>query len=110
MYNNSFTIKSTNGKFNYLDKSYQNLIIKNTKLDVNLERWEIYSKIIDKVIEIAGPREFKNIKYRLTGGDNPNDVMFEMIEKYSDKSVLLQSLEIFIRNFSDEDWINRFYS
>ena len=109
MYNNSFTIKATTGKYNYLDRSYQNLIIENTKQDKNFIRWDIYSKIIDKVIEIGSPLEFRNIKYRLTDGENPNVVMLDMIQKYSDNSTLLQSLEIFIQNYLDEDWINQFY-
>ena len=110
MYSNSFTIKLNKGKFNYLDKSYQKLILETSQDDTDLERWVIYSKIIDEVIHVSNKTEFKNIKYRLTDGEDPNIVMSSLIKKYSDNSVLLQSLEIFIKTFIDEDWVKEFYN
>ena len=108
MYNNTFTIKATKGKFNFLDRSYQNLILENTKLDENMERWEIYSIIIDELIILGGALEFQKIKYRLTGGEDPNLIMLDIIKTYSANSVLLQTMKSQVEIYVDEDWSKQF--
>jgi len=109
MGNTSFTIKTTKGKYNFLDRTYLNLILENTKIDADLERWEIYSIIIEEVIKLSGSKEFQKIKYQLTGDTDPNDVMLEIIDNYSEDSELLSSLRNIILEFIDEDWLNQFF-
>jgi len=110
MNNIFYTIKVTKGKYNSLDRSYQNLILESTKDEKKLERWEIYSVIIDELILLGGALEFQKIKYKLTGGEDPNQIMLEIIDTYSPYSELLPTLRIQIESFIDEDWGDRFFN
>lgn len=104
-------IKAGSGKFNNLDKQY-NQFIKRTMLNIDEEtkqRWETYSVIMDELININRFDYFEEAKYRLTDGEDPNSVMMDMIDRNKNTSGLLWLMRKRIQEYMDEDFYNRFY-
>jgi hypothetical protein len=104
-------IKAGSGKFNNLDKQY-NQFIKKIMSNVDEEtkqRWETYSVIMDELININRFDYFEESKYRLTDGEDPNTVMIDMIDRTKNTSGLLWLIRKRIQEYMDEDFYNRFY-
>jgi hypothetical protein len=107
----NFTIKVGNGKYNKLDKNYNEYITRIIS-ESNEEikgRWEIYSIIMNELIEIKEIDCFEEAKYRLTDGENPLSVMNDMLERNKNKSNLLWFMKKRIDEFIDEDFYNKFF-
>lgn len=110
MENFNLTIKPGSGKFTKLDKLYRDFatnLINNSKEDY-LDRWEIYNVIMNELIRIGEYSYFEEVKYRITDGENPNLVMIDMIDKFCFKTELFWLLKSIIKDFIEEDCINRF--
>jgi hypothetical protein len=107
----NFTIKFGNGKYNNLDKNYNDYITKMLiDSDENIKtRLEVLSIIMDELIEIKEIDCFEEAKYRLTDGENTLSVMSDMIERNKHKSNLLWFLKKRIDEFIDEDFHNKFF-
>lgn len=106
----NITIKAGTGKFNNLDKEYNNLItltMSDTDVDKKL-RWEIYSIIMDELLKIDRIDCFEEAKYRLTDNEDPNLVMIDMIDRNKNSSGLLWFIRKRLQEFIDEDFYNRF--
>lgn len=104
-------IKIGSGKYNNLDKEY-NQFIKKTMMNLDEEtkqRWETYSVIMDELININRIDCFEEVKYRLTDGEDPNKVMIDIINKNQNASTLLWFMRKRILEYIDEDFYNRFY-
>lgn len=109
---NKNTIKSINRRKSALDKAYSKHI--NTILDTideeNESRWETYNLIIQELINQGKGDYFKEIKYKLTDGENPNKVILDIIEREVDEpDNLIWILKKRIEEYLDEDNIKRFY-
>jgi hypothetical protein len=100
------------GKKSTLDKAYNRHLtnILNT-LDEDLEtRWETYSYIIERLLEEGKEIYLKEIKYRLTDGENPNVVILDILERESEEmDGLTWMLKKRIEEFLEEDFFKRFY-
>ena len=107
MNNFNLKIKSGSGKFSKLDKLYRNFVINNLE-DNHIDRWEVYNVIMDELINIGEYSRFEEVKYRITGGENPNLVMLDMLDKFFTHNHLFFTLKLIIEEFIDEDNINRF--
>ena len=106
----NITIKAGTGKFNNLDKEYNNLVtltMSDTDVDKKL-RWEIYSIIMDELLNIDRIDCFEEAKYRLTDNEDPNLVMIDMIDRNKNSSGLLWFIRKRLQEFIDEDFYNRF--
>lgn len=106
----NITIKAGTGKFNNLDKEYNNLVtltMSDTDVDKKL-RWEIYSIIMDELLKIDRIDCFEEAKYRLTDNEDPNLVMIDMIDRNKNSSGLLWFIRKRLQEFIDEDFYNRF--
>jgi len=106
-----FTIKCGYSKYSYLDKEYNKFLI-NTISDLDdehKERWDTYNIIIEDLLNEGEEKLFQEIKYRLTDGENPNDVMLDIINREENCSKLLWLLKKRIESYKDEDFYNQFY-
>lgn len=110
MNNFNLKIKSGSGKFSKLDKLYRDFVINSTNNleDSHIDRWEVYNVIMDELIKIGEYSHFEESKYRITGGENPNLVMLDMLDKFFTHNHLFFTLKSIIEEFIDEDNINRF--
>ena len=109
---NNFLIKAGQGKKTTLDKAYYkhiNWVIET--LDEEKEaRWETYNIIIQELIDGGRGKDFEEIKYRITDGEDPNKVMLDIIERDIDGvSSLIWFLKRRIEEYLEDDYIKGFY-
>lgn len=112
MENFDFTIKGGSGKYTDLDKEYNKYLIGIMQDidDEGLFRWETYNVIMEELLNMDLETVFNEVKYRLTDGDNPNEVMLDVITRVSDSpSGLLWLMKKRIEDYIDEDFYNQFY-
>ena len=108
---NDFLLKAGQGKKTALDKAYTkhiNIILET--LDEEKEsRWETYNIIIQELINLGKGSYFKEIKYRLTDGEDPNDVMLDIIDRDVDEmNGVIWFLKRRIEEYQEDDFIKRF--
>lgn len=99
------------GKKSMLDKAYNKHLI-NVLNSLNEEveaRWETYSFIIEQLIEDGKDIYLKEIKYRLSDGENPNEVILDILSRESDNmDGITWMFKKRIEEFLEEDFFNRF--
>jgi|TARA_Y100000389_G_scaffold169148_1_gene175199 hypothetical protein len=106
-----FTIKSGSGKYSNLDKEYGNFLKTITqKLDgEKLYRWESYNLIIEELIKENKLSTFEEVKYRLTDGEDPNNVMLDIITRENNSNGLMWLMKKRIEEYKNEDFFDQFY-
>lgn len=105
-----FNIKGGFGKHNELDKAYNRLIQShlNSCDDNEKERWVTYSSVIDEIIDLKQMNSFRELKYRITDGENINKVLISII---NDNSELKTELKKYLRTlqlYDDVDFMKRY--
>jgi hypothetical protein len=109
---NIFLFNSAHSKKSKLDKAY-NEHLKNIIHSINEEeegRWETYSVIIEQLVKQGKDNYLEEIKYRLTDGENPNEVILSIIEKESDNvDALTWFFKKRVEEYLEEDYFKRFY-
>lgn len=109
MVQNNYTIRTSPGKYTSLDKAYRKLIINEiNKSDNNFKRWEVYNLIINEIISENNPEIFDNIKFRVTGGENINEVLLDILTYDISQSLIVRDLTEKIRDYINIDWLNNF--
>jgi hypothetical protein len=109
---NKFLFRAAQGKRTALDIAYTKHItnIIETLDEEQEERWETYNIIIEALIEDGKGNYFKEIKYRLTDGENPNEVILDIIERQNDDiSGLIWYLKKRVEEYAEIDYLKRFY-
>ena len=107
----NFIIKSGSGKYSNLDKEY-NKFLRNIILDLKddmIYRWETYNLIMEELIKDNKVDTFEEVKYRLTDGENPNEVMLNIITREKNNNGLLWLMKKRIEDYIEEDFFSRFY-
>lgn len=94
-----------------LDEAYNkhlnNLIA--TLDEEQTERWETYSLILEDLMYCGKDHYFKEIKYRLTDGEDPNTVILSIIEREKDnENTLSWYLKNRIEEYIEQDFFKRF--
>lgn len=106
-----FLLKPSQTKRTNLDKAY-NTHVKNllpTLTDESRERWEIYSIIIEDLVSKGKTNYLKEIKYRLTDGEEPSNVILDIIERESENiDNLSWYMKRRIEEYVEEDYFKRF--
>ena len=106
---NNFFIKAGQGKRTTLDKAYYNHI-NNIIGTLDEERWETYNIIIQELINDGKGKYFQEIKYRFTDGENPNQVMLDIINREVDEvNGLIWFLKRRIEEYLEDDNLKKFY-
>jgi hypothetical protein len=113
MGNNFYLLNPSHGKESTLDKAYHKYIekLRLTLSEDDENRWEIYSIIMEQLISQGKYEYLTEIKYRITDGENPNQVILDIIERESDN---VDNVTWFfkrrIEEFLDDDFFKRFYA
>lgn len=105
-----FTIKAGSGSYSNLDKEYNkflNEILKKVD-ECKLHRWETYNLIMEEFINSGFDNIFEEIKYRLTDGEDPNEIMLDVINRENNISGLIWQLKRRIEHYKEEDFYERF--
>jgi len=105
-----FRIKRGVGKYNLLDRTYDKFIKEslNRCNDLNIDRWELYSLIMDELL-IAGKGDFfEEAKYRMTEGEDPNVVMLSICDKDEETRILFNCYVSKLESYIENDLIIRF--
>jgi hypothetical protein len=95
-----------------LDKAYKKHIV-NTQLSFDEEedeRWETYNLIVNSLIKNDDYNYIAEMKYRVTDGENLNEVLLNFIERnVLDVDGLMWLLKRRIEGYLEDDFIKRFY-
>jgi hypothetical protein len=108
---NIFLLNPSHSKKSTLDKAYYNHInnILSTLNEEEEGRWEIYSVIIQQLVGQGKEDYFKEIKYRLTDGEDPNSVILDIINRESeDMDSLTWFFKKKIEEYVEDDYLKRF--
>lgn len=97
---------SSNNKKGYLDSAYQRFL--NNELnrlddDKKIERWEIYNMISNELVNHGYLTEFDELRYRISGKENPNEVIINILDNI-ECTTLLRTLYGMVELFMDEDF------
>jgi hypothetical protein len=106
-----FLLQGVNTKKTVLDRAYKKHVnnIVGTLNDETEDRWETYDIVITELMKQGKVWYYDEIKYRLTDGENPNEVILSVIEReLEDSDELFISLKKRIENYIEEDFIKRF--
>jgi len=111
MDNSNITIKAGSGTYNVLDKMY-NRFIKNSLANTDeetIERWHTYETIMSELITLNRVNLFEEVKYRLTGGGDPNDIILDIINRNNDVKTTLCVYSRKLMEYKNDDLFKRFY-
>lgn len=106
-----FLLKTSKGKHSTLDKAYnKHIICVLENLDEETEsRWETYSLIIMQLVKQGKTDTFKEIKYRITDGEDPNLIILDILEREADDmDGLIWFLKRRIEEYVEDDFFKRF--
>jgi hypothetical protein len=107
---NNYTIKVGAGKYSYLDKAYRDLITREVNNCESLaKRWETYEMVLNEIINLDNGDIFERFKYRVTGGENVNHVLLDIIYDELEPNHTIKSLTHKIEEYADIDWLKNFY-
>ena len=111
MENSNITIKAGSGTYNLLDKMYNRFITNSLSNmdDETMERWYTYEAIMTELIGLNKINCFEEIKYRLTGGEDPNDIILDIINRDGDIKTALWVHLRRVQDYKNEDTLRRFY-
>lgn len=89
------------GKFlTRLEREYEMKIVENLDVNDNRQEWATYNQLILELKHnIKDTLMVKELQYRLTDQENPNDVCIDIINKIGFTSPELERLADKIRNF-----------
>tara|TARA_R110001632_G_scaffold126231_2_gene239737 strand:+ start:3854 stop:4192 length:339 start_codon:yes stop_codon:yes gene_type:complete len=105
-------IKGGFGRCLNLDKEYNRYLektLKKIKDDDILCRWDTYTLIMEELVNLNKLDLFDEVRYRITDNEDPNQVMFDILNKSETLSGLLWLIKKRIKEFINEDFENRFY-
>ena len=107
-----YSLTANQGTKTTLDKAYNNhmsLIFKS--FDEEQEnRWETYNLILNELMSQGNKNYLKEVKYRLTDGENPNKIILDIINRVNDDDVsgLVWFLKRRLEEYLEEDYFNKF--
>lgn len=109
---NILLLKSGRTKKSILDNAYNQHLenILKTIDDEEESKWETYSFIIEELVNQGKKTYLEEIKYRLSDGENPNEVILDILERESDDiDDLLWFFKRRIEEYLEDDFYKRFY-
>lgn len=113
MESSKFLIRNGFGKLSELDKEYnRHMLLVSSTINSDDEelRWDTYSLIMDELKKDNKNDCVAEIKYRLTGGENPNEVFLDLITRNGDDmSNLMWFMKKRLEDYVEEDYFKKFY-
>lgn len=107
----NFNTETVTNKYNILDKMYDKLIkekLRNVDKEGE-ERLETYDLIVYELKREGNFKVYDEVKYRITDGENPNQVFHDIIHRGDYSSGLIWLLKKRIDEYIEEDSYRRFY-
>lgn len=106
-----FILKTGSGKTSTLERAYNrhiNCVL--GSLDEEQEcRWETYNLIMSSLVEQGNLNYYKEMKYRITDGEDPNLVILDMLERELENfDGLVWFLKRRVEEYVEEDFYKRF--
>lgn len=110
MKNTNPKTKSGHNK-NRLDEMFDRLIRETLKNidEVDEERWETYDLILFELKRECNYEQYDEIKYRLTDGEAPTDVFYDIIMRGDYSSSLIWLFKGRLEIYIEEDYYKRFH-
>ena len=106
-----FLLSECQTKKTNLDKAYQKHInyILQTLDEEKENRWETYSLVISEFNKMGVKGHINELKYRLSDGEDPNEVILDIIEREIETvDSLVWFLKRRIEEYVEDDFYNRF--
>lgn len=107
----NFLLKSGGNGRTFLDKVYNKhiLTVINTLDEEKEDRWETYNLIVSELTRNTKKDFIKEIKYRLTDGEDPSEVILDIINRENDEvGGLVWFLKKRVEEYIDDDFFKRF--
>jgi hypothetical protein len=108
----NFLTSNKHKGFTKLDKIYYNHIgglLKDFDEQEEL-RWDTYYLIIDNLTRQGYKSVLSELKYRITDGDNPNEVILDIIHRYSENiDGVVWLLKKRVEEYLEEDFYKKFF-
>ena len=87
-----------------IDRKYRNYFM---DLFLDLDRVDLYAEVLSECVDELGINTFGEIKYRVSGGEDINEVMLEVLDRMP-SSGYLNKLKNVVEYFGDIDWLNKY--
>jgi ribonucleotide reductase beta subunit family protein with ferritin-like domain len=104
-------LRANQGKHSALDKAYNKHVkeVLDTFDEEIQARWETYQIIFEELVKEGKEEYFNEIKYRLTDGEDPNQVILDIIDRDMDNmNGLIWFLKRRIEEYIQDDNLRRF--
>jgi hypothetical protein len=107
----NFIIGNGSPNKNKLDSDYKNFILNtiNNCDDTHVERWEIYNDIVDEIVKLGYDSEFEEIKYRVTDGENSNEVLLDIFNRI-ELTPILMFYSKHLEDYLESDKYSKFFN
>ena len=110
--NNFLLFQASQGKKTTLDKAYKKHIVNvlNSFDEEEESRWETYSVIVSSLMKDQNENVINEIKYRLTDGENANEILLSIINRnVLEVDGLVWLLKRRVEDYIEDDFLKRFY-
>ena len=110
--NNFLLFQASQGKKTTLDKAYKKHIVNvlNSFDEEEESRWETYNVIVSSLVKDHKDNIINEIKYRLTDGENVNEILLSIIDRdVLEVDGLVWLLKRRIEDYIEDDFLKRFY-
>lgn len=109
---NNFLVTTCQTNKTRLDKLYYehvNCLLNNLDEEEEI-KWETYGLIIETLISQGHKNILKEVKYRMTDGENPNEIILDLIHRHSDTvDGMVWFLKRRIEEYLEEDFYKKFF-
>ena len=109
---NNFLVTTCQTNKTRLDKLYYdhvNCLLNNLDEDEEI-KWETYGLIIENLLNQGHKNILKEVKYRMTDGENPNVILLDIIQRHSDTvDGIIWFLKRRIEEYLEEDFYKKFF-
>ncbi len=109
---NNFLIMTCQTNKTRLDKLYYehvNCLLNNLNEEDEI-KWETYGLIIENLVNQGHKNVLKEIKYRMTDGENPNEIILDIVQRYSDTvDGMIWFLKRRVEEYLEEDFYKKFF-
>ena len=73
-------------------------------------KWETYGLIIENLVKQGYKNVLKEVKYRMTDNENPNEIFLDLIQRHSDTiDGMVWFLKKRIEEYLEEDFYKKFF-
>lgn len=95
-------------KSNSLDREFNNFI--RSQVTLTDDRVEIYNYVVSQLAKNGMYIYLGELKYRITDGENPNEVMLDIINRDEITKSIFWHIKRRIQEYLDDDLYGKFYS